>query len=56
MEPQRALRVTGPALRRAFDAACASAGLAFLAPLFALIAIAIKLDSTGPVFFIQERM
>jgi dTDP-4-amino-4,6-dideoxygalactose transaminase len=55
-EAPRALRVTGPALRRAFDAACASAGLAFMAPLFALIAVAIKLDDGGPVFFSQCRV
>lgn len=33
-------------------------GLAFLvlfAPLFALVALAIRLDSRGPVFFVQER-
>ena len=27
-----------------------------LAPLFALVAIAIKVDSDGPVFFVQERV
>jgi exopolysaccharide biosynthesis polyprenyl glycosylphosphotransferase len=31
-------------------------GLAGCAPLFALIALAIKLDSPGPVFFIQDRI
>jgi len=30
--------------------------LTFSAPLFVLIAILIKLDSKGPVFFVQERM
>jgi exopolysaccharide biosynthesis polyprenyl glycosylphosphotransferase len=30
--------------------------LILLAPLFAVIAILIKLDSRGPVFFVQERM
>ena len=33
-----------------------SAGLVLLAPLFALIAVLIKLDSRGPVFFRQERI
>lgn len=56
MEPRRALRSTGPALRRTFDAVCASAGLALLAPLFALIAAAIKLDDGGPVFYSQYRV
>jgi len=42
--------------KRAFDLLCAGAGLLVLSPLFALIAIAIKLDSPGPVFFRQERV
>jgi Undecaprenyl-phosphate glucose phosphotransferase len=37
------------------DRALAAAGLLFLAPLFAVIALAIKLDSRGPVFFRQKR-
>jgi lipopolysaccharide/colanic/teichoic acid biosynthesis glycosyltransferase len=32
------------------------AGLVVGAPVFAVIALAIKLDSAGPVFFIQERV
>jgi exopolysaccharide biosynthesis polyprenyl glycosylphosphotransferase len=43
-------------LKRAFDVCLSLAGLVFLSPLFALIAIAIKLDSDGPVFFRQVRM
>lgn len=43
-------------LKRAFDLLLAGAGLLLLSPLFALIAIAIKLDSPGPVFFRQERV
>ena len=43
----------------AFGRACsllaAVIGLVVLAPLFALIAAAIKLDSPGPVLFIQDR-
>lgn len=31
-------------------------GLVVLAPLFALLALAIKLDSPGPVFFVQDRV
>jgi len=42
--------------KRALDLAAALAGLLLLAPLFALIAVAIKLDSRGPVFFRQERV
>ena len=30
-------------------------GCSLLAPLFAVVAVAIKLDSRGPVFFRQER-
>lgn len=43
-------------MKRLFDASIASLGLAVLAPLFAVVAVAIKLTSTGPVFFRQERM
>jgi lipopolysaccharide/colanic/teichoic acid biosynthesis glycosyltransferase len=38
------------------DLAVASVGVLLLAPFFALAAIAIKLDSRGPVFFRQERV
>jgi lipopolysaccharide/colanic/teichoic acid biosynthesis glycosyltransferase len=41
--------------KRLFDAACAAAALLFFAPLFAAIAVAIKLTSPGPVFFTQYR-
>ena len=34
----------------------AGVGLVLLAPLFALIALAIKVDSRGPVFFVQDRV
>lgn len=43
------------AVKRLIDIAVAGGGLAFLAPLFALIALLIKLDSRGPVFFRQAR-
>jgi len=42
--------------RRVFDTVCALAGLAFLIPLFALIALAIKLDDGGPVLYFQSRV
>ena len=42
--------------RRAFDAGAAAALLLFLAPLFLALAIAIRLDSRGPVFFRCERV
>ncbi len=41
--------------KRAVDVVVAAVGLAVAAPLMLLIAIAIKLDSPGPVFFSQLR-
>ena len=43
------------ALKRAVDVAGAGIGLLVLAPLLALVAIAVKLDSRGPIFFGQHR-
>jgi exopolysaccharide biosynthesis polyprenyl glycosylphosphotransferase len=43
-------------LKRSMDVLLAGIGLLVLAPLFAAVAIAIKLESPGPVFFRQERM
>jgi lipopolysaccharide/colanic/teichoic acid biosynthesis glycosyltransferase len=43
-------------IKRAFDLAAAGAGLLLLAPLLLLIALWIKLDSRGPVFFRQQRV
>ncbi len=43
-------------LKWAMDIALPLVALFFLAPLFALIALLIKRDSPGPVFFRQERM
>ncbi|MFD1562775.1 sugar transferase [Haloarchaeobius amylolyticus] len=42
-------------LKRGFDVAFALAGLLAFAPLFAVIAVAIKLDSDGPVLYSQRR-
>ena len=44
------------ALKRAFDLACASTLLVLLSPAIALIALAIRVDSRGPVLFSQLRM
>jgi exopolysaccharide biosynthesis polyprenyl glycosylphosphotransferase len=41
---------------RAASLVVAVVGLVLCAPLLGLIALAIKLDSAGPVFFIQERL
>jgi len=43
-------------IKRAFDLLVAAAGLVLVAPLLTLIAIAVKLDSGGPVLFRQERV
>jgi exopolysaccharide biosynthesis polyprenyl glycosylphosphotransferase len=43
-------------LKRAMDIVLSFIGLMLLAPLFALLAILIKLDSRGPVLFRQVRM
>ncbi len=50
-----AKRVEGSMGKRVLDVVLASLGLLFLAPLLMFIAIAIKLDSPGPVFFRQVR-
>jgi Undecaprenyl-phosphate glucose phosphotransferase len=42
-------------LKRVFDLSGAIAGLVLLAPLFAVVALWIKLDSPGSVFYRQER-
>ncbi len=43
-------------VKRAFDLVLASVGLVVLAPLMLAIAVAIKLDSRGPVLFVQRRV
>jgi Undecaprenyl-phosphate glucose phosphotransferase len=43
-------------IKRGMDLILASAGMAVCLPLFALIALAIKFDSRGPVFFRQQRL
>jgi lipopolysaccharide/colanic/teichoic acid biosynthesis glycosyltransferase len=44
------------ATKRALDFTAALLGLVLLAPLFAAVAVWIRLDSPGPVFFRQERV
>lgn len=39
-----------------FDRLAATVGLVFLLPLLAVIAVGVRLSSTGPVFFRQERV
>jgi exopolysaccharide biosynthesis polyprenyl glycosylphosphotransferase len=43
-------------LKRVGDAALACLGLLVLAPLLAIVALAIKLDSPGPVLYFSERV
>ncbi len=51
-----ALRGWKLTLKRGVDIALSSTFLLFASPIMMLTAIAIKLDSPGPVFFVQERM
>jgi exopolysaccharide biosynthesis polyprenyl glycosylphosphotransferase len=44
------------AAKRGFDVLASAAALVLLTPLFLLVAVAIKLDSPGPVFFRQRRV
>jgi exopolysaccharide biosynthesis polyprenyl glycosylphosphotransferase len=44
------------AVGRAMSLVAAAVGLVAIAPLMALIALAVKVDSAGPVFFRQERI
>jgi exopolysaccharide biosynthesis polyprenyl glycosylphosphotransferase len=44
------------ALKRAMSVVIASVALVVLAPLMALVALVITLESRGPVFFVQERI
>jgi exopolysaccharide biosynthesis polyprenyl glycosylphosphotransferase len=44
------------AFKRAFDLFGASVGLLAVSPLLVVIAVAIRLDSRGPVFFRQQRV
>ncbi|MDB4976597.1 MAG: UDP-phosphate galactose phosphotransferase [Myxococcaceae bacterium] len=46
----------GPSVRRSVDLVLTGVGLVCLLPLFLLAALAIKLDSKGPLFFAQERI
>jgi lipopolysaccharide/colanic/teichoic acid biosynthesis glycosyltransferase len=47
---------TTAALKRPFDIVGSVVGLVLLLPIFLVIAIIIKIDSPGPVFFRQERV
>jgi lipopolysaccharide/colanic/teichoic acid biosynthesis glycosyltransferase len=53
MEAQTKIALT---VKRIFDIAVAASALFVLSPIIGLIAIAIKWDDGGPIFFIQERV
>jgi lipopolysaccharide/colanic/teichoic acid biosynthesis glycosyltransferase len=58
-EPRARMTSSGsyhPAVKRCFDVMVASGLLVALAPVMSVIAVLIKLDSRGPVFFSQVRM
>jgi exopolysaccharide biosynthesis polyprenyl glycosylphosphotransferase len=54
--PSLHLAPSSQLLKRTMDLVLSAAGLILLAPFFVVIALAIRLDSPGPVFFRQMRM
>jgi Undecaprenyl-phosphate glucose phosphotransferase len=52
---RRPLSVLQRIEKRAFDMTLASLALILLAPLFAIVALAIRLDGPGSIFFVQRR-
>jgi exopolysaccharide biosynthesis polyprenyl glycosylphosphotransferase len=50
------LDTTQRALKRALDVVVSVVGLALLSPLFLAVAVAIRIDSSGPVLFRQKRV
>jgi exopolysaccharide biosynthesis polyprenyl glycosylphosphotransferase len=55
MPPARVAR-SAQSVKRAFDLVAALAGLLFLMPVFAFIALKIRIDSPGPVFYRHRRV
>jgi exopolysaccharide biosynthesis polyprenyl glycosylphosphotransferase len=54
--PQLKLSRSSRLLKRTLDLTISGVALLLLAPLFGFVALKIKLDSAGPVFFKQQRM
>jgi Undecaprenyl-phosphate glucose phosphotransferase len=52
---RRPLSLADVAVKRVFDAVVACVALVLLAPVFLIAAVAIRMDSAGPVFFHQRR-
>ncbi|HLQ32874.1 MAG TPA: undecaprenyl-phosphate glucose phosphotransferase, partial [Chloroflexota bacterium] len=53
---QSRLRGKNIAVKRAMDMVVSTLVLIFLSPLLALISVLVKIDSPGPVFYVQERV
>jgi lipopolysaccharide/colanic/teichoic acid biosynthesis glycosyltransferase len=51
----QAARIREPLLKRPLDIMLASIGLMLSAPLWAIVALAIKLEDGGPIFYMQKR-
>jgi exopolysaccharide biosynthesis polyprenyl glycosylphosphotransferase len=49
-------RIVGGSFKRAVDIVGSAAGLLLLMPLFAVVAVAIKLNSKGSIFYAQTRL
>ena len=45
-----------PQVRQAFDAICAAIALLLISPLLVLIALAIKIEDRGPIFYTHPRL
>jgi lipopolysaccharide/colanic/teichoic acid biosynthesis glycosyltransferase len=52
----RTAPVAAQLLRRVCESICAAVGLIILLPIFAMIALAIKLDDGGPIFYSHSRI
>ena len=50
------LSTSARSVKRAFDVTVASLALIALAPVMAVVALAVRLDSPGPIFFRQQRV
>ena len=50
------LRLRDRCIKRAFDLAFSAGAIVVLLPVFGLIALAIRLESSGPILFHQERL
>ncbi len=55
-QPPCAMRFAATTMKRVFDITVSLVGLAILLPLFLVAAMAIRLDSPGPIFFRQLRI